>query len=101
MKACLYFFLLFLSSLSSAAQVVVVGRVTDHKNRPVAGASISLKDSYDGATSDSTGAFEFKTTEKGDHILTVTNIGYNAFSQNINLSSGRVSSECDTKRATE
>lgn len=90
MKTCISLFLVFLASVSASAQVLVSGRVTDHKGRPVAGASISLKDTYDGATSDSTGAFQFRTTEKGEHILTVTNIGYNAYSQNINLDNGRV-----------
>ena len=39
------------------------------KKQPVPGASITLKDTYDGTTSDSSGNFKFSTTEKGDHIL--------------------------------
>ena len=69
----------------SGAQVTISGKITDHKGRPIPGASISLKDTYDGATSDSSGLFLFKTTEKGEHSLTVTNIGYNPFEQKITL----------------
>ncbi|HYH16468.1 MAG TPA: TonB-dependent receptor, partial [Flavisolibacter sp.] len=51
-----------------------------------AGASISIKDSYDGATSDSAGRFVFKTTDKGDQILIVSAIGYKTYEQKITLS---------------
>ena len=67
------------------AQTLISGTVKDTKGHPVRGASITIKDSYDGATSDSTGAFRFKTTEKGSFIITVTNIGYNSFEQTILL----------------
>ena len=60
---------------ASHAQVTISGRIVD-KKKPVAGVSITLKDTYDGATSDSTGNFSFKTTEKGDHVLVFTAIGY-------------------------
>lgn len=67
------------------AQTLVSGTVKDTKGHPVRGASITIKDSYDGATSDSTGVFRFKTSEKGQFIVTVTNIGYNPFEQTITL----------------
>jgi len=67
------------------AQTLVSGTVKDTKGHPVRGASITIKDSYDGATSDSIGVFRFKTTEKGHFIITVTNIGYNSFEQPIVL----------------
>jgi len=65
------------------AQTPVSGKIKDTKGHPVAGASISLKNTYDGATSDSTGAYHFSTTEKGEQVFTVTNVGYNAFEQKI------------------
>jgi hypothetical protein len=73
--------LLILAALSgcylfSFAQTTVSGRVTDTKGRPVPGASIAIKDSYDGATSDSTGAYRFSTTEKGLRTFLVTSVGY-------------------------
>src|SRR5258708_17604032 len=68
-----------------SAQTLISGTVKDGKGHPVRGASITLKDSYDGATSDSTGVFHFRTTEKGEFTLTVTNIGYNSFEQKVTL----------------
>jgi hypothetical protein len=79
-------FLLCFTGFSTAisAQVTISGKVTDKKN-PLRGVSITLKDTYDGATSDSTGRFSFKTAEKGEFTLTATSIGYNPFEQKIKL----------------
>ncbi len=57
--------------------------VLDTKGKPVVGASIVIKDSYDGATSDSLGKFSFSTSEKGNKELEVTFLGYNAILQKI------------------
>ena len=95
-----HFFLLFiLSGISCGltAQVIISGRVKDTKGHPIAGASISLKDTYDGATSDSTGAFHFTTAEKGEHVLTVTNVGYNSFEQKINIANQAMKIEASLK----
>ncbi len=59
--------------------------MTDNKNRPLAGASISIKDSYDGTTTDSLGNFSFTTTEKGARQLEATLIGYSSYVKNINI----------------
>lgn len=63
-------------SISTLGQVRVIGSVKDNKGRIMAGASITLKGTYDGTTTDSTGRFSFKTFEKGNFILTANNIGY-------------------------
>lgn len=70
---------LFLFSLGASAQTIISGKIKDNRGRPVPGASIAIKDSYDGATSDSTGRYHFKTTEKGAHFLTVSSIGFKPF----------------------
>src|SRR6186713_802239 len=67
-----------------SAQTTVTGKVTDKKN-PLIGVSITLKDTYDGATSDSSGKFSFRTSEKGELILTATSVGYRPFEQTIKL----------------
>jgi vitamin B12 transporter len=76
---------LFLSCCICRAQVKISGLVTDNKNRPIRGASIQLKDSYDGATSDSLGNYSFTTDEKGEKIVEVSVSGYNTVSQKISL----------------
>ena len=62
--------------LQSIGQVRISGQVLNKKKKPVPGASLTIKDSYDGATSDSSGNFSFMTTEKGKVILEVTSVGY-------------------------
>src|ERR1700712_4051149 len=70
------FFFGMVCNVSLFSQAIISGKIRDGKNRPVGGASIAIKDSYDGATSDSLGNFHFSTTEKGAQVLFVTSIGF-------------------------
>lgn len=76
MKAILIFTAGMMLACLLKAQVLVKGTVRDNKGRILAGANISIKDSYDGTMSDSTGSFLFKTTEKGNALLVASNMGY-------------------------
>jgi vitamin B12 transporter len=76
--------LLFLSGWLQA-QTLISGSVKDGKGHPIRGASIALKGSYDGATTDSLGNFHFASAEKGSFTLVVSNIGYNPVEQPITL----------------
>ncbi len=73
---------------TACGQVTIKGLIRDNKNNPVHGASITIKDSYDGGTSDSTGKYSFKTLEKGSHVLLISSIGYKTVEQNIKLEKG-------------
>ncbi len=75
-------------SYAAAAQVTIKGTITDNKNNPVNGASIAIKDSYDGGTSDSLGKYAFKTFEKGDQVLVISSIGFKTVEQPVKLESG-------------
>ena len=68
----------------AVAQTIISGVIKDNKH-PINGATIAIKDSYDGGTSDSTGKFSFKTTEIGNQSLVVSAIGYKTLEQKINL----------------
>ena len=81
---------LILTSILANAQSVVTGKIKDGKGKPIPGASIAVKDSYDGGTSDSTGNFRFRTSEKGDQILLFTSIGYKLQEQKVNLSGATI-----------
>jgi len=70
------------------AQVKISGQVKDGKGRPVPGVSISIKETYDGTSTDSAGKYSFLTTEKGEKIIRLTNLGYNTIEQNVLLGSG-------------
>ena len=79
-----------LLSAFSFAQTTLTGIIKDYKGKPIPGASIVLKDTYDGATSDSSGHYNFSTPEKGTKILTVTCVGYKPWEQNITLHAGQM-----------
>jgi hypothetical protein len=89
MKSVLILFILILS-FTAKAQVKIAGKITDTKGKPVSGVSVTLKDTYDGATTDSLGNFSFTTTEKGKHILEASIIGYKSFAEEINIESASI-----------
>ena len=93
----IYFLLLVFVTNIAIAQVRITGRVTDNKNHPLPGASISIKNSYDGGTTDTTGKFSFKTTEKGEQTIVITSIGYNSNEQKINIGKEPVSVSASLK----
>ncbi len=68
-----------------AQSTLISGKVTDARSRPMQGASISLFETYDGATSDSSGSFRFTTSETGKWKLQVSATGYNSWEQEVEL----------------
>lgn len=82
-----YFLTLFscFVCLLSIGQVKISGKVTDNKNLPVRGVSVTIVDSYDGSTSDSLGNFSFSTTEVGSKTLNVTMAGYSVSNTKIDI----------------
>ncbi len=85
MSRIIFLGLLFSTNLVTA-QVKISGKIIDSHNKPLSGISISILDSYDGATSDSLGNYSFNTTEKGEQTLQATSAGYKPFEQKINIS---------------
>jgi vitamin B12 transporter len=83
--------------LQSQGQTLISGTVKNPKGKPVAGASITIKDSYDGATSDSAGKFSFKTFDKNQQLLQITNIGFKAFEQQLKLEGVAITIEATLK----
>ena len=82
--------LLLLISFTASAQSNISGKLTDNKNKPLRGISITLKNTYDGTTSDSTGNYSFTTTEKGSQILEATSSGYRSAEQGVDLSKSNI-----------
>lgn len=78
---------IIISALTCSAfgQMKVSGTVTDIKGEPVPGANVYLADTYDGATTDHEGRFEFTSPEKGVALLIVTFIGYKEFRREVLL----------------
>ncbi|MDY0929815.1 TonB-dependent receptor [Chryseobacterium sp. CFBP8996] len=76
MKTKLLFLISFCSFALSFSQTKITGKVT-FKNKGVSEINVTLKDTYDGATTDSDGNFSFETSEKGNQILTFVHPKYN------------------------
>jgi TonB dependent receptor/CarboxypepD_reg-like domain/TonB-dependent Receptor Plug Domain len=77
MKLDLLFLLLLLIPIAALrAQTQITGTITDRGGEPLAGASIAIKGSYDGATADSLGRFSFKTRKKDSVWLSASYLGY-------------------------
>lgn len=82
-KPAILFLTLTLVFGQAFSQTTIKGVIKDNKGKPVRGASISLKDTYDGATSDSLGQYSFKTSENGEQLLVISSIGYRVIEQKI------------------
>jgi CarboxypepD_reg-like domain/TonB-dependent Receptor Plug Domain len=80
------FFVLIVET--SFAQTTLKGKVVDEKGQGLPGANVSLKNTYDGATADADGNFQFKTSEKGEGTLACSFVGYEAYSQKVVLKGG-------------
>lgn len=78
--------IIFYFSLGSlSAQTRVGGKVTDTRNKPIEGATITIRDSYDGTTADSSGRFSFLTEEKGEQVLVISAVGYKSWESKVTL----------------
>ncbi len=88
MNKILYF--LILLNLSAKAQTNISGKIIDTKNKPLSGISITIKNTYDGTTTDSVGNFSFSSAEKGEQLLETSATGYKPFGQKITLSGSPV-----------
>ncbi|WP_027075298.1 TonB-dependent receptor [Maribacter antarcticus] len=78
--------LLFLLTTLVNAQQRISGSVTDTKNNPIAGANVYLEGTYDGASTDINGAFQFETMETGTQNLIVSMMSYDVAMQSGDVS---------------
>lgn len=90
MKQITLLIISLISLVHSWAQTTITGTVTDGKKQPVAGASLAIKDSYDGATADSSGRFRFKAFDKGARLLVVSAVGYKTLELTLELKGGEM-----------
>jgi hypothetical protein len=75
------------------SQTKVTGRVVDENGEGIPGANVSIKDSYDGASTNVDGKFEFTTSETGTKVIEITFIGYKNFEKEIVLNGSEVKIE--------
>lgn len=88
MKTLFTFILALSTSSILTAQTTIKGTVTDTKGEALPGVNIFIQDTYDGASTDVNGRFQFKTTEKGEQIVVVSMIGFHPTTKTINCDGG-------------
>lgn len=81
--------LFLLASTILFAQVQISGRVT-FKNKGVKDVNITLKDTYDGTTTDENGNFSFETSETGEQTLQAIHPKYEEIERKINISNEKI-----------
>ncbi|MFP7656572.1 TonB-dependent receptor [Chryseobacterium proteolyticum] len=92
----LLFLITLLSFCLSYAQVKITGRVT-FRNKGIGEINVTLKGTYDGATTDSNGKFSFETSEKGNHTLSFTHPKYNDIEKQIVIENQDISVDAELK----
>ena len=83
MKYLALFFTLF--SALSWAQITISGKITTKGGKALKDVSVTLKDTYDGATSDEKGNYSFQTTETGEKTLVFNATDFAEVEKKINI----------------
>jgi len=81
---CLSICFLLLSVIAEA-QIKISGQITSNRKKLLQGVSVGIRNSYDGATSNTEGKFSFTTTDKGNIVLTAELAGYITFAQSYTI----------------
>src|SRR5215216_2710485 len=82
--------LLLLTAFTAMSQSKISGTIKDNKGKPIPSISVTLKNTYDGSVSDSSGNFSFTTSETGAHIIEVTGVEYHEYNTPIELKNAPV-----------
>ena len=86
----------FIIGIFSDAQISISGKV-NFKNKGVKDISVTLKDSYEGATTDANGNYSFETSEKGQKTLVFSNPKFVEVEKSIVIENENLSINSDLK----
>lgn len=75
-------------SQSGLTDTKIYGVVSGSENKQIFGANIVIEGTIEGATTDSSGYYEFETSKDGKQTLIFTAIGYNEIRRDIEIQSG-------------
>lgn len=90
MKKILFSLFALFGSLFSFSQTTIKGIVSTTSGETVIGANVVLEGTYDGASTDTLGKFQFSTDEKGEKRLIITFIGCDTFKSLLILRGGEM-----------
>lgn len=85
-----------LMSICIWSQITISGKVT-FKNKALKDVNITLKDTYDGATSDANGNYSFTTTESGNQVLVFSGNNYESIEIPLNIEGKDISVPANLK----
>lgn len=74
--------------------VPVTGRVV-HEGKPVEGASVQMKPTDIGTTTNANGVFMLQSVPPGNYTLQITSIGYSTFERKINVKNAPINITCN------
>ncbi|WP_282079469.1 TonB-dependent receptor [Aquimarina algiphila] len=80
MKLLLTFTFILALSSNITAQTTITGTVKDSSGNPIPGANVYLDGTYDGSSSNDTGAFSFTTQETGPQTLLISFLSFETYS---------------------
>ena len=83
--------LLIFIAFQGHSQTLLHGEVRDQKGNPVSYATVYIDKTLDGTTTDSTGNFSLKTSEKGKKLLVISCIGYQTLNDTVVLDKKEIS----------
>jgi hypothetical protein len=79
-----------LSQTLAFGQTIISGKVLDEKGISLPGANVFIKGSFDGTSSDTSGAFTFESSESGDQLLVVSMMGFKSQEFPVTLSQSKL-----------
>lgn len=85
-----------LIAISIWSQVTISGKVT-YKNKALKDINVTLKDTYDGATTDANGNYSFTTTETGDKTLVFSGPNYDEVELPVKIEGKDISQNANLK----
>jgi vitamin B12 transporter len=94
--------LLLLSPLHLLAQTKISGTISDKEGKPIPGANVFIKDTYDGSSTDPDGKFSFVTDETGEHVFSASFLGFESYEQKLKLEGKEITIKISLKeKSTE
>lgn len=91
---------LFALTTFSLGQVKLSGVVTDEDGNKLIGASVYLKNTLDGTSTDEQGTFEFSTSESGSMVLVVSSISFETQEREIEIGASPLQFEIRLSEST-
>lgn len=85
-----------ISFMMGYSQIKISGKVT-FKNKGVSEVNVTLKDTYDGSTTDAQGNFSFETSEKGNHKVIFTHPKYKEVEKVVDIENQDITVNTDIK----